>query len=155
MSATSTMQQVDRGRGPAEVPRHPGRPSRPTGCAAARAAVPRPVPVRAATPGPVAPVRPATRLTGRGRLAVVAVLVLLLLAAFSLGRTGAEGAGTAAPVAQVEQTTVLPGDTLWAVAQRVAPGEDPRPVIDQLRELNELAGPELRAGQQLLLPVRR
>lgn len=151
MSATSTVHQVRVSR--TEAPRHPGRPARPVGCLAARAAAPRPAPVGAAAPGPVLPARPTTRLTGRGRLTVVAVLVLLLLAAFSLGRTGAEGATTAPAVAQVEQTTVLPGDTLWAVAQRVAPGEDPRPVIDQLRELNELASPELQAGQQLLLPV--
>ena len=32
---------------------------------------------------------------------------------------------------------------------------DPRPVVDQIRELNDLTSAELQAGQQLLLPVSR
>jgi LysM repeat protein len=83
----------------------------------------------------------------------VAVLVLLLLAAFSLGRTGAQGSTTVQPGVQLEQATVLPGETLWAVAQRLAPGQDPRPVVDQIRRLNDLTSAELQAGQQLLLPA--
>ena len=94
------------------------------------------------------------RLTARGRLVVVAVLAMLLFAAFSLGRTAAEGSTQVAPGAQVEQATVLPGETLWGLAQRLAPGQDPRPVVDQIRRLNDLSSAELQAGQQLLLPVR-
>lgn len=93
------------------------------------------------------------RLTRRGRLVVVTGLVLLLFAAFSLGRSGAEGATEAQRGPQVEQTTVMPGETLWGVATRIAPGQDPRPVIEQIRRLNDLPGAHLRAGQQLLLPV--
>ena len=59
------------------------------------------------------------------------------------------------PAAQLEQTTVLPGDTLWAVARRLAPEHDPREVVDQIRELNDLTSTELQAGQQLLLPAAR
>jgi len=29
-------------------------------------------------------------------------------------------------------TTVVPGDSLWSVAARLAPGADPRPVVDAL-----------------------
>ena len=37
------------------------------------------------------------------------------------------------PTASSVQTVVVrPGDTLWAIAQRLAPGEDPRPVVDEL-----------------------
>jgi hypothetical protein len=97
--------------------------------------------------------RTGTHLTARGRVVVVAALVLLLLAAFSLGRTAAEGSTSVQPRVQLEQVTVLPGDTLWAVAQRIAPGQDPRPVVEQIREVNDLSNAELRAGQQLLLPV--
>jgi hypothetical protein len=155
--------------GPAPVgrpPRHAGRSAaRSNGCAAARAAAPRPgrqLPGGAAEPasagirlGAQGQSRPSPRahLTRRGRAVVVAGLVLLLLAAFSLGRTGAEGSTEVQPRVQLEQTTVLPGDTLWAVAKRIAPGQDPRPVVDQIRRLNGLSGAELQAGQQLLLPV--
>jgi hypothetical protein len=96
----------------------------------------------------------AVRLTRRGRLTVVAVLALLLFAAFSLGRVGAEGSTEVVPAAQVETTTVMPGETLWGVAKRIAPGQDPRPVIEQIRSLNGLPDAGLRAGQQLLLPVQ-
>jgi hypothetical protein len=97
--------------------------------------------------------RTGMHLTARGRVVVVAALVLLLLAAFSLGRTAAEGSTSSQPRVQLEQVTVLPGDTLWAVAQRIAPGQDPRPVVEQIREVNDLSSAELTVGQQLLLPV--
>jgi LysM repeat protein len=96
---------------------------------------------------------PQVRLTARGRVVLVAGLVLLLLAAFSLGRTGAEGSTSAGAPAQVRTTTVAPGETLWGIASRIAPEQDPRPVVDQLRRLNDLPDGGLRAGQQLLLPV--
>jgi Tfp pilus assembly protein FimV len=91
------------------------------------------------------------RLTARGRAVLVLALALLLFGAFSLGSVGAEGSTDAAPA--VEVTTVLPGDTLWSVAKRIAPGQDPRPVVDQIVRLNDLSGAGLRAGQQLLLPA--
>ena len=93
------------------------------------------------------------RLTRRGRAVVVAALALLLFAAFSLGRTGAEGSTSAAPAPELRTTVVLPGDTLWSVAQELAPGRDPRPVVEQIRRLNDLPGGALRAGQLLVLPA--
>ncbi len=97
-----------------------------------------------ATPGSV-------RLTRRGRTALVLLLAMLLFAAFSLGRVGAEGS-TDAP-AELQTTVVAPGETLWALAKRIAPGQDPRPVVEQIRRLNDLSGGGLQAGQQLLLPA--
>ena len=94
------------------------------------------------------------RLTRRGRLLVVLLLAGLLLAAFSLGRAGSSLASTtAARPAPVSSTTVHRGETLWAVAQRIAPGSDPRPVIAQLRRLNHLDSAALQVGQQLVVPV--
>jgi hypothetical protein len=135
--------------------RHAGRTApRSAGCPSARTVAARPLQRPAARPA--APARSTgTHLTARGRVVVVAVLALLLFAAFSLGRTVAEGSTEVQPQAAVEQTTVLPGETLWAVAKRLAPGQDPRPVVDQIRRLNDLSSAELQAGQQLLLPVAR
>ncbi|MCW2605849.1 MAG: hypothetical protein JWO60_542 [Frankiales bacterium] len=93
------------------------------------------------------------RVTRRGRLVVVLTLVALLFAAFSLGRTGTQAATTTEPSPAVVQTTVQPGETLWAVAKRVAPGTDPREVVQRLQRLNHLRGSGLQAGQQLLLPA--
>ena len=96
----------------------------------------------------------AVRLTRRGRTVVLLVLVALLLAAFSLGRVGSQAApkGTAKAPA-LSQTVVHPGESLWAVAQRVAPGHDPRAVIDQIADLNHLDSGALRPGQLLLIPA--
>ena len=91
------------------------------------------------------------RLTRRGRVVLLALLVGLLLAAFTLGRGSESQASDAAPRAYAT-TTVHQGETLWTVAQRVAPGTDPRAVVQQLRELNHLDSAAVQAGQQLLLP---
>jgi hypothetical protein len=97
--------------------------------------------------------RHGVRLTRRGRVVVLLALVTLVFAAFSLGRVGSEAAptrdGRPAPLAQ---TVVQPGETLWAVAKRVAPGHDPRGVIDRIADLNDLESDSVRAGQLLLLP---
>lgn len=47
---------------------------------------------------------------------------------------------------------VRSGDTLWAIARRVAPDADPRAVVQALLEVNDLPGPRLRPGQMLVLP---
>lgn len=97
----------------------------------------------------------ALRLTRRGRLLVVLLLVAVLSTAFALGRVGAQGSTTTSAPAQVGERTVQPGDTLWSVARQLAPGQDPRPVVEQLRRLNHLDGDTLHAGQLLLLPQPR
>jgi hypothetical protein len=37
-------------------------------------------------------------------------------------------------VHEAASTVVRPGDSLWSVAERLAPGGDPRPVVDALSE---------------------
>ena len=43
-----------------------------------------------------------------------------------------------------------PGDTLWSMARQIAPGDDPRPVVDALVAAN--GGATVRAGQQIIVP---
>ena len=105
--------------------------------------------------------RTTTHLTRRGRLVLVLALAGLLYAAFSVGRAGTQASTVAeplsapAPVAAsvAPQVTVQSGETLWTVAQRIAPDDDPRGVVQQIKRLNDLADGGVRAGQQLLLPV--
>ncbi len=88
-----------------------------------------------------------SRTTYWRRRAVVAVMVVALL--FVMARAGAAlgGAAPADPERHPAQssatasvndtdkiTVVRPGDSLWSVAQRLAPGDDPRPVVDALSE---------------------
>ncbi|BAS27600.1 LysM peptidoglycan-binding domain-containing protein [Limnochorda pilosa] len=47
---------------------------------------------------------------------------------------------------------VGPGETLWSIARRVAPQEDPRRVVEAIRRLNGLHTAVLRIGQSLRLP---
>ena len=56
------------------------------------------------------------------------------------------------PAAPRVTYVVEPGDTLWSIARRVAPGRDPRPVVDGLIEANDVRG-GLQAGQELSIPV--
>jgi hypothetical protein len=96
-------------------------------------------------------------LTRRGRLMVLALLVLFVLAAFSLGRVSGSVAvaGDVAPAPAHETVVVQAGDTLWSLARDVAPGRDPRPVVEALQRLNGLEGAGLAAGQTLLVPASR
>ena len=48
---------------------------------------------------------------------------------------------------------VRQGDTLWSIARRVAPGGDPRPLVDALAEANDIDAGGLVPGQSLLVPV--
>jgi LysM repeat protein len=121
---------------------------------------PRPQPSR----GPAASPQPSRgqtanaplRLTRRGRV-VVAVAATLVLAALSLVIAGGAQA-TNHPVPShpaqqsLAQVTVHPGQSLWSVAESADPGADTRVVIQQIIELNGLAGNAVFAGQQLWVP---
>jgi hypothetical protein len=76
------------------------------------------------------------------RLVVVLLAVALVLV---MARAGAAlgGSTPAAPErhpahssveSQAASTVVRPGDSLWTVAERLVPGDDPRPVVDALSE---------------------
>jgi LysM repeat protein len=114
---------------------------------------PRPSAPRATSERPAtrpSPARGAVRLTRRGRLFVLLTLATLLLVAFSLGRTSADAGN--APAAPAPTTVVQPGETLWSIARRVAPGADPRATVARLTELNGLGSSPIVAGQRLTLP---
>lgn len=107
----------------------------------------------------VLPARPATRLklTARGRRVVLAVAAVPLaagiaFAALSGGSAMASGKQTA--TASFATVTVMPGDTLWSIAESVAPGADPRDVIGDITRLNLLRGGELQIGQELAIPAQ-
>jgi len=48
---------------------------------------------------------------------------------------------------------VRPGDTLWLIARRVAPGQDPRGVVDAIVGANGVEAGSLVPGQTLVLPA--
>jgi hypothetical protein len=87
-----------------------------------------------------------------GALALAVAWAGVGLGSEVLGRmTGTDGGlspvgASGEPVPYVVQ----PGDTWWDLAASVAPGEDPRPVVDALIEAN--GGAALQVGQRILLP---
>lgn len=46
------------------------------------------------------------------------------------------------------------GDTLWSIAERLVPGEDPRPLVDALQGANGVDAGSLVPGQTLVIPSR-
>lgn len=97
------------------------------------------------------------RLTARGRrvlafLAAVPAIVVLSLAILSGGGALASSE-TGAPAGTFTEVTVMPGDTLWSIAESVAPDADPRDVVDEIIRLNALSSASLVAGQSLALPL--
>jgi Tfp pilus assembly protein FimV len=79
--------------------------------------------------------------------AIVLVVAVFLLVAPGLAR----GDGPDRPAPRVTYV-VVSGDTLWSIARQVAPGRDPRPVVDGMIEANDLHG-GLQAGQELVILV--
>lgn len=88
-----------------------------------------------------------------GRLAALAAAVaatVLLVASAASGRAEAPAGGSGGRV-----HVVAAGDTLWDIAESVVgPEGDPRPVVQELRELNELEPTApLLPGVRLLVPA--
>jgi Tfp pilus assembly protein FimV len=46
---------------------------------------------------------------------------------------------------------VREGDTLWTIAREIAPGSDPRPVVDLLSAMNGVDAGRLVPGQTLVV----
>jgi nucleoid-associated protein YgaU len=92
---------------------------------------------------------PPVRLTRRG---LFTIALGVALAGGLLLLTAHLSAGSPAPrhaVSPAAVVTVQPGDTLWSIAGQVAPGRDPRRVIEQLRRSNHLDTVSLTPGQTL------
>lgn len=100
------------------------------------------------------------RLTRRGRF-VFFGLPLILLAALVLSLAGflnspAKAADSAAElsVTPTVTVTVQPGESLWAIAGAVAPERDPRDVVADIVQLNNLGAARVIPGQQLYVPSK-
>nr|WP_309107231.1 LysM peptidoglycan-binding domain-containing protein [Arthrobacter sp.] len=98
------------------------------------------------------------RLTRRGWIVLV-VLPLMLLTALLMSLSGfltspAKAADTAAELSLTPTVTVTvqQGQSLWAIAGTVAPKRDPRDVVADIVQLNNLDGGAVSPGQQLFVP---
>ena len=96
------------------------------------------------------------RLTVRGRRILAAIAALPAVIALSLavisGGSALASRDTGAMTGSFATLTVSAGDSLWSIAEQVAPGADPRDVVDAIVRLNALDGVTVSAGQQLSIP---
>ena len=88
----------------------------------------------------------------RRRRVSLTVLVALALAGL-IGPVARAVAGPSlAPVAH-RTYVVHGGDTLWSIAARVTPSEDPRPVVARIQQANHLGAGAIVPGQTLTVPL--
>jgi hypothetical protein len=97
---------------------------------------------------------PRLRLTQRGRavllfLAATPLVIAAFLFAINGGGATASLEGSTVPF---EYVTVESGQTMWQLAEDLAPQSDPRDVIAEIVQFNQLEGSELYAGQELAIP---
>lgn len=110
------------------------------------------------------------RLTRRGRvvsmtLAAAPLVAVAIVLALNGGGALASGAGTSArpdtqataalqtELVSFTYVTVVAGESLWDIAERIAPTKDPRDVIVEIVSLNQLHGDSVQPGQRLALPA--
>ena len=107
-------------------------------------------------------------LTRRGRvvfttLAAVPVAAVALALALNGGIAAAEGSSTGSGgvgssqdqgIATVfDYVTIQSGQSLWQLAESIAPTSDPRDVIAEIVSLNQLPSENVQPGQRLALPT--
>ena len=94
------------------------------------------------------------RLTERGRrvVASLSIAIGLSIAAATVVTVQLQDADGGLQLAGSSTVVVQPGDTLWSIAQEVAPEEDPRAVVDAIVDLNGLEDVDLLPGAELQLP---
>ncbi|MEO7349983.1 MAG: LysM peptidoglycan-binding domain-containing protein [Terrimesophilobacter sp.] len=102
------------------------------------------------------PRNPRLRLTRRGRIVLTSLVAGPVIAlVLSLALNG----GTAAATSDLssgafDYVTVQAGQSLWALAETVAPTADPRDVVSEIVSLNQLENSELHPGDRIAIPIK-
>lgn len=98
------------------------------------------------------------RLTRRGRVVVGGLIALvvagLLLFAAVLLAPQAFASNSAPGEQQFHYVVAQPGESLWSLASDLDPKVDPRDLIAEIVQLNQLEGSDVEAGQALAVPLR-
>ncbi|MGH4020313.1 MAG: LysM peptidoglycan-binding domain-containing protein [Pseudonocardiaceae bacterium] len=86
---------------------------------------------------------------------VLAAAVVTFAVVCGLAVLGGYGPNAPDVPGETSVVRVGAGETVWDVAERVAPRSDPRAVVQRIRELNGMAGSAVEAGGQLRVPDGR
>lgn len=105
---------------------------------------------------PAARTSPRLRLTRRGRVVftTLAAIPLVIVAMLFVLNGGVATATSAGPAHPLQYVTVESGESLWQLAETVAPQADPRDVVADIAKLNQLDGSTINAGQRLAIPAQ-
>jgi Tfp pilus assembly protein FimV len=116
-----------------------------------------PLRITAATGTSSAPSAPTRlRLTRRGRAVITALVAFPLVVGagiFAINGGGAAASGDASD-ASFSHVTVSSGQSLWQIAERVAPNADPRDVVSAIVDLNQLPDSTVMPGERLAIPAQ-
>ena len=94
------------------------------------------------------------RITRRGRIVLTTLAAIpVVIAAMMFALNGGGAIATSGAGQPLEQIVVLPGETLWQLAEDYAPNADPRDFIADVESLNAIGG-GLQAGQVLDIPAK-
>ena len=96
------------------------------------------------------------RLTRRGRitLGVLSTLFALLVVVLFSGRLTADAGTSMSDQGRATGVVVVQaGESLWQIAQAIAPQADPRETVTLIRELNGLGDAAVMPGQSIVVPV--
>jgi len=103
---------------------------------------------------------PPLRLTRRGRVVLIGIplvliaALLFLLAGFLNAPAKAADSAADLSLTPTVSVTVQPGQSLWGIAAAVSPERDPRDVIADIVQLNNLTAGTVLPGQQLFVPAK-
>ena len=98
---------------------------------------------------------PHLRLTARGRavFGTLAAIPVVAIAMFlGIGAGGAQATAEAGSTS-FEYVSVEPGQSLWQLAEQLAPQSDPSEVVADIVALNHLSSGDVQPGQQLAVPA--
>ncbi|KQM84669.1 hypothetical protein ASE68_12095 [Agromyces sp. Leaf222] len=95
------------------------------------------------------------RLTRRGRAVftvLAAIPIVFLVASLVLGSGGAAADAEGSNGVSLAYLTVSDGESLWSIAESLAPQGDPRDLIAEIMRINGLDDSVVQPGQRLALP---
>jgi len=98
--------------------------------------------------------QPRLRITKRGRVVFTSLAAIpVVVAAVLMGLNGGGATATSSSGAPLEQVTLQAGQSLWQLAEDIAPGTDPREVVRDILSVNQLESASVQAGQRLDVPA--
>jgi len=94
------------------------------------------------------------RITARGRAVLLTLVAAPLVAgAMAIAMNGGGAVATNESAVPLETVTVAAGQSLWQLAEQVAPSSDPRDFIADVLDLNRLNSVVVQPGQRLSIPA--